>query len=437
VKKLALITALLLVIPLPSDTRPLPNIFLEATVDNNNPFVLQPIIYTVRLSYPSNVGIGGASFPPESPHFSITKIGEMARHTRQHGDRQHVVQELRFSVMFKNPGNFEIPAFRFVGGFDETGIGFFRDLNIRSASIPIMVRPAVKDIGTWLPANRLEFKYAYLPRGNQVRVGDLVRWVVIVKAWYLPAELIPDIVLPPIPGARMYSPRFETTNTDEAGGIVGEKRITINMVPEKAGNLVLPQMKLEWFDLINQVPRQIAIPQHTFRVLPAAPQKQREVLSQGAINDAPSARRFWLYVRNLTDWRAVSLAIAAAALFLAGVWGKRKYGHKFTMGPRRRAKTALEKLLASCDAGNAKAAAKGLINYCNIKGGGKATNIKQIGQEYPALKDEIARLDAALYGKSAQKWSGSALKALLQRDYVFEKKTAGADRDIPPLYPEG
>lgn len=119
----------------------------------------------------------------------------------------------------------------------------------RSAAVELDVRPlppnpppdfASVNVGTLslqlAPAERT------LPAGEPLALRLTARGEGNVRAWSLPA-------LPPIAGTRRYDPTASDELAPTRGRVAGSRTVETLVVPERAGELIVPPIQLAWFDV--------------------------------------------------------------------------------------------------------------------------------------------------------------------------------------------
>jgi hypothetical protein len=74
---------------------------------------------------------------------------------------------------------------------------------------------------------------------------------------------------PAMEHARIYPDQPQGISRDDGQWVRGHKEFRYAIVPESAGELVLPEIRLEWWDTVADQPRTAVVPEHRVQVAPS------------------------------------------------------------------------------------------------------------------------------------------------------------------------
>jgi len=77
-------------------------------------------------------------------------------------------------------------------------------------------------------------------------VGEPVTRTIIIDAVGLEENMIAEPVWPELPGARIYPDQPQGISRDDGEWVLGHKEFRYAVVPEQEGELVLPELTVEW-----------------------------------------------------------------------------------------------------------------------------------------------------------------------------------------------
>ncbi|HEY8514036.1 MAG TPA: BatD family protein [Candidatus Binatia bacterium] len=296
-----------------TDRHDAPDLFVEATVDRDDPFVQGEVRYTVRVF--DGVGIReGALTEPAADGVRVEPRGDTRTYEEIVDGRRYVVHEREYALYPQESGTVTIPpvvlqarvrdpqrgAARspFDDAFDDAFGGFpgddvlaemlarmrsrsffgsslidrmmnpGREVRVRSNPVELSVqaRPADAGQGWFLPARSVTLEESWRPAQPTFRVGETVRRTILLRAEGASAAQLPPLEVTTPDGIRQYAAGTPRTTS---GSDVAESVHTFELVPTRAGTFTLPAVEVEWWDVEAKVARTATLPAQTIEVLPA------------------------------------------------------------------------------------------------------------------------------------------------------------------------
>ena len=169
-----------------------------------------------------------------------------------------------------------------------------------------------------------------------------------------------------MPNARLYPDKPQGITRDDGHWVLGHKEFRYAVVPEQAGELVLPELRVEWWDTREDRQRSAVLPAHTVQVQPsalvpppaAAPGSAAPASATGTAPHATPPSRFW-----------PGLAAGFAGLWLLTLWLWRRAARARPDPSTPESATSanegrfLEQLRRACEAGDRAAARRSLRGW--------------------------------------------------------------------------
>ena len=277
-----------------NNTANTPRYALKTEVSNQNPYVQQQIDYTVTLidagglqgDAPFFVGDGGNDWIVQtlgSPNVESKTInGKTVREIK-----------FRYALFPQKSGLLKLPVVNFRGfyltqdriAYDPfadlfgnsvvaSGLGFAdmfatrNPVNLTSKPEEINVRPiASENNGNWwLPAQNVELFSEWESNKPEFKVGEAISRTVYLKAVGVAENQLPEIKFPKINGIKQYPEKQQSESRLDNGRLVSVKKAVNVYIPNQAGQLTLPAIKVPWFNVVSNRMETALLPEITINV---------------------------------------------------------------------------------------------------------------------------------------------------------------------------
>lgn len=448
-------------LPLTVDPAPAPEpgeappVFIEVGVEpENGPwYVHAQVLLTVRVFYQLSLTEAAIS-QPEPVSASVRLLDEVPFQADRHGQRYKVL-ERHYAVFPERSGPLVIPPMKLSGRVVERRSDKLwqpasrgRRIEVESDPQELLIQPKPASFGgkDWLPARALQLTQT-VSAGDSLTVGEPVTRTIIVDAMGLEENMITEPVWPPIADARIYPDQPQGISRNDGKWVLGHKEFRYAIVPEKAGELVLPELILHWWDTANDREQTAILPEEKFNVLPSAAIPAPPPVVEAPAVAVPAGVAPGVAAGERSGpgfWPWVTLLFAALWLATTGayVWRQRS-GRKPAANRIEWSADESEVLLRlqqACDVGDAAKARQALLRWLREFGPREAGGslIEFATRQSPAdLREQLFALDAAGYRPGHElTWSG---KALWKNFSDWRKSWAGERRRQQPdpvdLYP--
>lgn len=314
-----------------------------------------------------------------------------------------------------------------------------RPVSLRTAplTLEIKARPTATD-DWFLPAKAVSLTAEWQPAQPDFRVGEAVTRHVRIEALGATEVQLPDIALPDVEDARVYSEGSKSGSIDTPDGTAAVRDFTFSVVPTTGGTLTLPEIRVNWFDTDNEQARTAILPAETIRVEgPVASAAATPPAATPTLAAPVASSQF----APLQGWMLA--AIAAVAVLLAGVgvylWRKRMTSKKphATLTKASERKMELRRVKAACAASDAKTAYGAALGWLRAAGRETGRPGDAILSDFPEFRSRLTALESRSYAADAgQQWdTGAFLRAIRAADRALSSRTRkSSDSALPPLY---
>lgn len=424
--------------------------FIELSADKDEVYVQEQLVLTIKLFFSGNL-IRGELSEPEHPDAIIENLGKQREYSRYRDGVRFRVVERRYAIYPQKAGEFSLDAIRFEGRArtPEGQLKFLRDSQ-KLFDIPVKAIPADFSGDTWLPASQLELSESGLPNDQTLATGQNLTRTLALEAHGLPAETLPPFPEQAIPGIRTYPEQPERAADSNRDGITSSLTQTTALVPVQAGDLVLPEIRIPWWDTEADEEKIAVIPARTLSV--SAPPGQASTSGQGLEN--PAKEENTANSREADEeseptptplfWPILSLILAIGWLATALAWwtvrGKRQPAASAHSPGDHQEKALFRELCQAADTGAARTLEllPRWASRCfrDQQFDSAADVVRFAGDD--SLARELEVLQRRLFGRNHNdvEWDGkpliTALKKLRGKDATRPEKEG-----LPPLYPAG
>ncbi len=451
------------------------DIFLEAKVDTPKAYVQSQVVYTVRLY--RAVEIREASLTePDLNDVVLERFGEdITFQTRRNGRLYHVT-ERKFAIFPQKSGTLNIPPVIFQGQIPDTRSGQQRQTNdpfnrffqtqrmkrirIQSEAVDLDVKPepAATSAKHWLPAKAFEITEAWSPDPPVFKVGEPITRTLRMEATGLTGAQLPELKLFNSNGIKQYNdqPVVETKWINASlHGIRVEK---FAIVPTESGKLVLPEIRLYWWDTEFEREKSISIPPKVINVAVAdnvapAPQIQQSaatISEESVSNMADTAKDVVKIVVDAGRWPLIALVLGlgwlATIIAIVILWRRQKTlepgvaSTNSSVVDQASIAQAKSQLKTACNANDAAAANQALLTWASAmwpEDPPRSLSVIAKKMHDSTLSQQFRELNHRLYSKEERAWDGNAfwndISVRLKKTRETKNKKV---ESLPDLYPQ-
>ena len=436
------------VLPSSAAARSARDVFLEVEVTPRETYVQAQLVCVLRVYRAAE--FLEAKLSDFDPDQAVTyRLGRDSTYSKVIDGRRYRVIERRFAVFPQASGPLTLPGFRLDARIADPGaastmgqlFGEGRRVRIETRPVEVAVKPRPgADATPWLPATAVTFNAQWPEEPPRLVVGEPVTWTLRLDATGLAGEQLPPIEPSGIEGVRIYPDQPSIATRSSAEAVHGERIQHVALVPGTAGALVIPEMRVQWWDVEADAPRTAVIPARTLSVAPAP-------VSAAPIRPAlvaPSAAP----QKSARPWQIASAALALAWLATLGALlrtvGRRRGIEPGVGAPGGESppntSAARQAVLDACNASDPREARRALLRWAGLARPGSPP--RDLIAVAARVRDErfgeaIMALDRALWSGRDADWNGRSMAALLPREIEPPPapRRRDADSRLPSLHP--
>jgi hypothetical protein len=456
-------------------------LFLEIEVNKDSLYVQEQLLFSIRLFYTIN-GIRNPVFTEIDIPDTVTQlIGSPNQYEKIIDGQRYGVYEKRYVIFPQKSGSLDIPDILFRGEVTDGSSSFvFRNLNTRritafieGRTIDVVERPASAEIlPTWLPVTDLVMEESFSRPLSDLKVGDT-----FVRTIKMTANGVDGAVLPPfspsnIQGFNTYLDPAKIERRFVNGSIVGERIESSTLVVLEDGNLSIPAIKIDWwnvdFDRLDSTiiqetmlriiplqgiaPSELAVPstESIEDLLAAPPEISQEMIDEQAtgqyLNIEEILVRYSIIIGFLLIFVTLlrNLIIKNRSHIFAGYAGLRKE-FRLTQSPERNERNAYRALMRAFRHSDTQEIKATLIQWANhIVGTIEINTIEDLyrQKEHPEIYEPLQNFQSELFSEKPNSKNldlSNLLAAVRKIRKVNKKNNAAHERKkryhLPPLYP--
>jgi len=263
-------------------------ISLVSIVSKHKAYVNEPIIYTLKIiSYKPIANIVLDDI--KSSDAIIEKMGDPKQSNQTLGGMNAHVIEIRYAVTALRPGKVTIAPAIMHGELQVIAaqprrpqrFGIFNDMfmdnmvelkpfSLQSDTITINAQPAVIAGKNWLPLQSLTLTEKYDGIQN-AKVGETItRKVKITAKGAFAKQLSSAKDFMDQDQVKTYAnkPVFSDNFSEGSGTVVGTREEEYSLVPQQAGTITLPAVKITWYNLQTKKSETSILPEKIINVAP-------------------------------------------------------------------------------------------------------------------------------------------------------------------------
>ena len=315
----------------------------------------------------------------------------------------------------------------------------------------------------WLPAENLVIEAEILEDPASIKTGEAITRHVVVRATGLLGSQLPALNIPSSTSIKTY-PDKESLNSQLLNDkVVGSRRDTIAIIPLKEGSFILPEIKIDWWNLKTQQQetailkeqilialKNLEIQSETVNTMPAEvidnekqPETFKETIEKIVYKDIKLTKNiwFWISMALLFIW-IITLILLIISTSKNNSARKKSVKHNNSKVKNEEHAQLLESLQVYCQNNDAHSASDALVYWAQFYFNKPSlAGLSQIIEliEDNDLINEINTLESSQYSADKKIWSGSNLSLaiihFIKQDRQKKKSLKDRQQGFTPLNP--
>ncbi len=400
-----------------------PVAFIKVESDKRSVYIQEQVQLTTKL-YLLYSPISGDFSDPEVPDAVVEKLGEQTKHYEMVNNQRYEVIQRKFLVFPQKSGEVTIPALTFEGRVVDRSRNKRRFAKAQSNPHQLSVKPVPASYtgSTWLPAMAVEFTDSWSASPDTLKQGESATRTIKLTVLGLLGSAIPDFEDTPAPGIRSYPEAPQRESNQVPAGVQATVTQSTALVATSAGDIELPEMRVHWWDTLNDEEKVAVIPARRLTIAPAAyasqaasppatplsPATQTATLEgtpdPGSLTQALPATSS----DRSTYWKAWALLMTLLWLItlIALIWAFRRTPASRTSDKQHpkdeKSRMSAAEVAQAFRAGSP-AATNLLLTWLSQRDACNYTNLTEVRRCYPkndSFFDALSQYESALFGRS-------------------------------------
>lgn len=418
-------------------------LFLQSSLDSTQLYVQQLAYLEVKIFFQGDLQRGSLS-EPKVEGLSIEQLGKDKEGTELVNGERYRTFTRQYRLIPERSGTFVLPGSTLSGEMLDRNSGrydYFAQTKAVSAtandlSIEVAAKPD-NFPGDWLIADLVSLNEEWSPATDQLTQGEPVTRTITITALDVAEHQLPDLTLDAPDGVKLYKEQPHAKQAERNGTLVSQKVFSMAVVANKAGELVLPEVKLPWWNKKTNSVHYATLPEKrlTVQLNPELPQQSATPTvvptTQVPLTQAADTNPWqWNYTSSV-----LSLLWLSSVVLLLWFRPTKTAVAKTAMQNSGSAKANPKKLQQACHNNNATAARQWLMLWAQQQFGRPPASLTELAEwcKDAAFTEQLQLLNQQLYQKEQQSWQGKTLWICWSKLSVEKAAYKSA---LPELYPE-
>lgn len=236
-------------------------------------YVQQQLNYNVILTDAGGLQGGEPVFETANHDWLIVSLSQPEIAVQTINNQTQRTITYKYALFAQKSGNLQIPAVTFDGyaltdapaaTFNLGGNSLFNiginmqglfnveqpiSLQAPGRNIEVLPVPAGYGKKWWLPAQEVKLTARFEDADTSFKQGEAFRYQVKLEAAGLTFNQLPEINFPQSSSFKQYPEKSAGQDEIRQGRIIGERTATHIFVPEEAGVLTIPEMRVDWYNI--------------------------------------------------------------------------------------------------------------------------------------------------------------------------------------------
>lgn len=252
------------------------DIFVTSELSRSEVYVQQLLTLSIKLHFAVDLKSGNLT-EPSLTGATIEKIGQDKQSDNIINGRRYRVIEQTYAITPEQSGEFTLKAPLFSGEILQASkrrssfLSFAqtKPISILGEALKIVVLPIPANYPTnaqWLPTDILTLHQEWPTGDNLFTVGEPITRTITLTAAGLSKAQLPKIEMQSIRGLKIYPDQAELNANLSNDRLVSQKIQNFALVPSAAGDFVLPELGVTWFNTITNKIEVATLPAKTISV---------------------------------------------------------------------------------------------------------------------------------------------------------------------------
>jgi uncharacterized protein (DUF2344 family) len=298
-------------------------VFMENSINKTSFYIGQPLIFTTRIYIASEAGNLNLS-GPELKDARIEVYGQdKNEETIRDGIRYKMITR-QFQITTDKAGDFNINSPLLSGELRKVVNLSNRQnqvigvpINVRGDTLKVQVKGKPADFkGEWLISEDVRLLENNPFTQQDFHVGDPITRNITLQIASINKDKLPTIAFNYPKGLRFYPDQDEIKAGQANGLFYSQRTIRHAIIPEQAGELTLPEIKIAWWNSLTDKQEYAVLPEQTLTILAAEKQPSSLENERVNISQPPAAATVFIDNDRLIYWQIITALLLLGLIIL-------------------------------------------------------------------------------------------------------------------------
>ena len=422
------------------------DVMLRSSLSNTTAYVGQQLIYTSTLLLAVDLQRGNLQ-PPSLAGATIEQLGEDLDGTEIINGRRYRSISRSYQITPNQAGTLELKGAVFSGDVQLGRGGFFnrgrsKPVGLVDDSQTVEIKAIPDNFpGQWLVSDLVVLQEEW-PDNAEFRVGEPITRTLMLTATNVNKEQLPEFPQHYPPQIQLYPDKLQSNQVFRDNRNIAQNSQSVALIPSEAGQLILPELRLPWWNSKTHRLAWATIPAKTINVLPAQPGASTATspVPAPAATPAPeqpaaSTPTTVLALEGASPWWQWStLVFALLWLTTLVLWWRQRQQATVAETPAQQPANSVQwvQLQQACQDDKPGEIIRLLPLWLAQERG---LSMADLDSEAPAIVLVYRQLQQAGYSKEAQS-TATLTRELLQHLKQLKKQPLAKTESLTPLYPQ-
>jgi hypothetical protein len=423
-------------------------LFLQASVNTEIPYIQEQVIYTLKLFRKVNISQATLTEPILNDAV-IVRLGEDKNYNTQYNGENYVVVEREYAIFPQKSGVMTIAPLTLTAGIVVANQArynsFFsrqstRNKRVLSNSIELNVqaKPENNSNSIWLPAEQVYIQEKWSINPQEIILGEPVTRTISLFVKGVTVSILPELQKQKLATQiKSYPDQPVLKETPQGRTLVAFREEKVALIASEVGTYTIPAIEIPWWNTRTQVQEVAVIAEQQFVVVAGELSNSNDIQPEINIQKPIEIVTENVIARPENNvWFILAIFFGCAwALTLLYLLLNRKAKNKADQPKKieKKAEDSIKTLKQACAENDSKKANLALLTWGRENF--QKNSLEAIAKECDKpLREEIQYLNTVLYSQSKLKWQGEALSQAFQQN---EKRVVGSkeiEDGLPPLF---
>jgi hypothetical protein len=234
------------------------NVELKVSVPQQAVFVGQQFIYTSKLYIAQNTDMqSGNLTAPVITNASIKQIGKDNNNSEVINGQRFQTITRQYAITIKEAGNVDIQPSRFEGQISTRKRGYRASpaapVVIQGKTLTLQVKETPSDYqGEWLVSDFVQLSEEWQPKQDSYKQGEPITRTITLTVANVEKSALPELIPDWPQDAKVYPDKPQFNSFAQQGNYFAQQVLSYAVIPNKQGELTIPEMKVPWFNSRTQ-----------------------------------------------------------------------------------------------------------------------------------------------------------------------------------------